>query len=212
MFSGGSGGGQVTRGGLDLSSGGRNEINSFYDLVGVQVEAEVDGTRAVLDSPWPADNSLQQTLPDLLDRLSVTADPFIEGRININQARRETLLGIPGMTEALADAIVNSNFVGSSGEPLPDTVSTRATTAWLISEGLVTIEEMRKLDRFLTTRGDVYRVQSIGYYDAGGPVARLEAVIDATQQPPRIIFQRDLTDLGRGYSPQLLTPSQSAEF
>ena len=58
---------------------------------------------------------------------------------------------------------------------------------------------MRQLDRYITGRGDVYRIQSVGYFDAGGPVTRLEAVIDATRQPPQIVQLSDLTDLGRGY-------------
>ena len=61
-------------------------------------------------------------------------------------------------------------------------------------------------DRFLTTRGDVYRVQSVGYFDDGGAVVRLEAVIDATQLPPRLVFFRDLTHLGRGYPRDYLIP------
>jgi hypothetical protein len=37
-------------------------------------------------------------------------------------------------------------------------------------------------------------------------VARLEAVIDATQIPPRVVFQRELDGLGRGYVKAFLTP------
>jgi hypothetical protein len=58
---------------------------------------------------------------------------------------------------------------------------------------------MRQLDPYVTGRGDVYRIQSLGYFDAGGPVTRLEAVLDATRQPPKLACLRDLTDLGRGY-------------
>jgi hypothetical protein len=41
-------------------------------------------------------------------------------------------------------------------------------------------------------------------------MARIEAVIDGTQYPPQVIFQRDLTDLGRGYTAQLLTTGAGA--
>jgi hypothetical protein len=33
----------------------------------------------------------------------------------------------------------------------------------------------------------------------------MEAMIDATKNPPRVIFARDLTSLGRGFHPGLLT-------
>ena len=65
------------------------------------------------------------------------------------------------------------------------------------------------IDRFITTRGDVYRVQSVGHYFEGGPIVRLEAIIDAAQYPPRIVSLRDLSHLGRGYSLAQLVPPQA---
>ena len=59
---------------------------------------------------------------------------------------------------------------------------------------------MISLDPYITAHGDVYRVQVLGFFDGGGPVARLEAIIDSTQLPTRVISQRDLNELGRGYS------------
>ena len=76
---------------------------------------------------------------------------------------------------------------------------TRQTTGWLLINGLTDQLTMRKLDRYLTVRGDVYRVTSVGHFDQGGPLVRVEAVIDGTLVPPRIIFKRDLTHLGPGY-------------
>ena len=76
-------------------------------------------------------------------------------------------------------------------------------------EGLVDLERMRALDRYITVRGDVYRAQILGYYDAGGPMTRIEAVIDASQLPPRVLSVRDLTELGRGFSPEQLSQAPS---
>jgi hypothetical protein len=44
----------------------------------------------------------------------------------------------------------------------------------------------------------VYRVQSVGYFDGPGPMARVEAVIDTNAGRPRIIMWRDVTELGGG--------------
>jgi hypothetical protein len=41
----------------------------------------------------------------------------------------------------------------------------------------------------------VYRVHAIGYITGGGPVSRVEAVIDTNLGLPRIIYFRDLGDL-----------------
>ncbi|HUG91231.1 MAG TPA: hypothetical protein VML55_10375 [Planctomycetaceae bacterium] len=201
---------RVTRGGMDLTAGGQHQINSLYDLVGAQVEATIEGEPQTLDSPWSADpGAMAAYLPLLLEDLSVSREPFIEGRININQARYETLLAIPGMTPELAAAIYNSKLIGSNGEPLTDVIGTHATTGWLVMEGHVDLPTMRQLDRFITTRGDVYRVQAVGHYFEGGPTVRLEAVIDAAQYPPRLVALRDLSHLGRGYSPSQLVPAQA---
>jgi hypothetical protein len=139
--------------------------------------------------------------------LTTSSEPFIEGRVNVAQARREVLLTVPGIDEQLADAIIGAQL--STGSQAAGSANTRTTTAWLLIEGIINLEKMRSLDRYLTARGDVYRSQVIGFYDAGGSVSRLEALIDATQFPPRIVWVRDLTDLGRGYSrEQLLSVSE----
>ena len=115
------------------------------------------------------------------------------------------LLGLPDMTPELAQKIVGAQLRGSGGEPLPDVDNKRSNTSWLFSEGIVDLPTLRTLDQYLTGRGDVFRLQVMGHFDGGGPVARIEAVIDATQNPPQAIFFRDLTDLGRGYALPVMT-------
>lgn len=195
----------VTRGGMDVSKGGQVQIKSLYDLVGVQVRATINGTQTTLDSPWTSDpGTMRGYVAELFEVLSIRADQHIEGRININEAPREILLGLPGMTEQLAEAIVGSQLLTETGESLAGQVSDRATTAWLYFNGWTDLDTLRQLDPYIPARGDVFRVQAVGFYDGGGPFARVEAVIDGTRSRPTILFQRDLTDLGRGFTlPQL---------
>ena len=80
----------------------------------------------------------------------------------------------------------------------------RNTAAWILAEGLVDLATLRDLGPYITTGGDIYRFQSIGHFDEGGPTTRMEAMIDATIYPPQISFVRDLTTLGRGYNPSML--------
>lgn len=197
--------GTVTRSGMDVSAGGSTQIDSLYDLVGAQVNATVDGQNVMLESPWKSDpGSLQQALPSLLDILSTSADKEISGRININQARREVLLGIPGAPEGLADAIVAARAqrtAGSSGS------TGRFTTAgWLLIEGLVDLETMRNLDLSVTGGGSVLRVQVLGHGDTIGPMARVEAIIDGTQPVPKVIYQRNLGELDAGFRKDQIPP------
>ena len=187
-------------------------MQSLFELIGTPVQVTINGTSQTLQSPWTAAGTdMIGYLPQLVDTLSTSNEQvneqFIDGRININQARRETLLTIPNMTESLADAILAARQ-GTDGQPLVDATGARATTGWLVIQNLVDLPTMASLDRYVTTRGGMYRVQSIGYFDEAGPFTRLEAVIDTTQnsKPPAVIFLQDLTELGRGYPPAMLRP------
>lgn len=195
LFSGSGEG--ITRGGLDLSAGASTEIRSIYDLIDAEVEVEIDGSEQTLTSPWSSDpGELQATLPILLDTFTVTSESKIRGRININQARPEVLQGIPNMPLSLPAAIVAGRARSSGSSTTLDQYS---TTGWLLIQGLVDLQTMRDLDGFITARGDVFRMQIIGHADRGGPVTRVEAVVDATETIPRVVFQRRLTELGPGY-------------
>ncbi len=202
----GGGSGAVTRGGIDLSKGGGKQIASLYELIGATAQATVNGSVTTLQSPWSADGGSMTTyLPSLLDTLSTNSDQFTDGRINVNQARFETLLTIPGMTEATAESILGKRQ-GADGSPMVDTTGSRATAGWLAIEGLVDLPTMQQFDKYLTARGGIYRVNSIGYFDESSQFTRLEAVIDTTQsnKPPVVLFLKDLTELGRGYPQTML--------
>ena len=77
------------------------------------------------------------------------------------------------------------------------------TPAWLITKGVLTPATMKKLEKYITTRSQVYRVQSIGYQDSNGSFARLEAVIDSNGGQPRLVMWRDMTELGKGFNWQM---------
>ena len=203
----GSSGQRVERAGLDLSSGGSVTINSLFDLVDITVEVNIGGTDTELESPWASDaNSMKTDLPELFDALRTSDSDVVEGRININQARSEVLMGIPEMTDAMVDSIIGARVIGENGEAPADFPESYATVGWLLSEKIVDLEQIRKLDKYITTRGDVYRVQVIGYFERGGPYARLEAIIDTIEDQPTVVFQRELSDLGRGFPKQQLMP------
>lgn len=196
-----------TRGGLKSPLVARYSIGSLYDVFDTVVEAETEMGLEQITSPWSASGSdLPTLMVQLTDLLSTTSSEKIEGRININQAPKEVLMTIPSIPEVLADNIVNSALIGSAGEPVEDTNGLRATTAWLLIEGIADIETMRLLDQFMTSGGDVYRMQVVGHFARNGPVVRLEGVIDYGQLPPRIIELRDLSHLGSGYRHSQLTP------
>ena len=73
-----------------------------------------------------------------------------------------------------------------------------------MTEGLVTLEEMKNLLPFVCVGGDVYRAQIVGYFQGGGPSVRAELIFDATGTEPRVLFWRDISHLGRGYALETL--------
>jgi len=198
----------IIRGGMDLSEGASYAFYSLYDLIDAEVEVDLSPGEeeeiAILTSPWTSDSgSLAEDLPMLFESFTLRDVDVIEGRINVNQARMECLLGLPDMTPELAEAIAASRPVIAEGQAEMEMPAYRETTGWLLIDGLTDLTTLRKLDRYITARGGVYRVNSIGHFGSGGPPARVEAVIDSTQVPPRVVFHRDLSHLGVGVGGRL---------
>ena len=75
----------------------------------------------------------------------------------------------------------------------------RRHATWLLTEGLVDLDQMKELSRYLTGRGDVFRAQVIAGYGGGGLSARAELVVDGTGSPPRQLYWKDMRLLGRGF-------------
>ena len=61
------------------------------------------------------------------------------------------------------------------------------------------MEVMKELMPFVTSGGAAHRAQIVGYFESGGPPARIEVILDASTVPARLVFWRDITHLGRGY-------------
>jgi hypothetical protein len=176
----------------------------LYELSGASTSATINGASRSLSSPFKntvPDNT--QNFPTIFDKLTLTDGPYIDGRVNINTASREVLTGLPNMTPALVDAILAEQTTASSSAGV-DTPSDHLIAGWLVLNGTMAINDLEKIDPLITGRGDVFHVQSVGYFEGGGPMARVEAVIDGTQDPPQVIFMRDLTELGRGFTPAQL--------
>ena len=140
-------------------------------------------------------------LPVLMDNTTITPGETIPGRININQASRCMLLGIPGVEESVADEIINQRVMESDEQT---DASALQHETWILTAGIVTLDEMKKLLPFVCAGGDVYRAQIVGYYEDGGAASRAEVVFDATGSVPRIVSFRDISHLGRGYPLELL--------
>ncbi len=179
-----------------------SSISSLFTLVNATVSIPGANGQAATKyaSPLNDPGTLQSTLPLMLDQLTTQGTSDIPARLNVNTAPLALLEALPGLTPAQAQTIFDQRPVYVGGAA-PD--PSFATTAWLLNQGNLTPTIMQGLDRYVTASSQVYRVQSIGYFDGGGPTARMEAVIDTNAGQPRLMYLRDLTELGKGFTPNM---------
>jgi hypothetical protein len=135
-------------------------------------------------------------LPLLLDELTTVSSSEIPARVNVNTAPQAVLTALPGMDANTVQLILAHRQTPESGQA-PDPMY--QTPAWLITQANIPTNTLQTLEKYITARTQVYRVQSVGYFDGGGPSVRLEAVIDTNAGRPRILSYRDLTAFGKAY-------------
>lgn len=187
---------------FDYEQGGSVPINSVLDLIGVQTRVVERGQtqRTIVDIAFHDDlGSMATYLPILMENLTAGRQEVIPGRLNINQAPRVLLDGISmAMPDALPPQSVEQILANRSFEPSVDRPEQQYET-WLLTTGVVTLEEMKLLMPMVTAGGDIYRAQVVGYYEADGPYTRFEAIVDNTGSSPNVTAVRDLSPLGAGF-------------
>jgi len=193
---------------LDFKKKAAAPITTVLDLVGAHVRVTHSGGGSdsnskseLLHSPLPIPELVTaEALEPIVDKITVNPNPIIPGRLNINQAPRELLLGLPGITEEKVNRILSLRGAGSDQEGEANAGRQHETWLFTVKPPVVeTLEEMKTLMPLVTGGGDVYRAQVIGYFRGGGPSARIELLLDATTPEPRVILWRDISTLGRGY-------------
>ena len=177
----------------DLTQPAQGQIGQILELIDASFTVDVNGEQTTFLSPFSSDPvAMAIYLPALMDKLTSVESPILPGRININEAPREILAGLPGMTTEILDEILQARSDGSESE-------NRKFETWPLVEGYISLEQMRSMGALLTGGGDVYRAQVVGYFEEGASAARLEAVIDAADATPIVISYRRLDHLGRGF-------------
>jgi type II secretory pathway component PulK len=199
----GGGANRLSRNQLNFqNTGNLRSISSLYSLVNAKVSipsSDPNGQPTIYSSPMSDPSSIRQLFPTLYDKLTTQTAGELPGRVNVNTAPQAVLAALPGFSDSDVQAILNHR---------PDPNATQApdaifqTPAWLLTEANISENTLQTVDRYITARTQVYRVQAVGYFDGGGPTARIEAVIDTNAGRPRILYWRDLTELGKGYDLQ----------
>ena len=189
---------------LDYTVASTTTFTTPLDVVGARVQVgDVYYDSPIRDS---RDQRNIETLFTLLDYASTSASTTIIGRVNINAAPRPVLSAIPGVTSATLESILDRR-------PDPKGALPREYrhASWLYAQGIVDLPLMKRLYNKTTARGDVYRGQVIGFLERSDETSRAEVVIAGTTEPPRQVFYKDLTSLGKGFPDAVLIGGKSAE-
>ena len=191
---------------LDFQKKAKHQIDSVLELVGVRVavQREEPQPEQIVESPWP-DNpaTYRQSLLDLLDRVTTDRGRRVAGRVNLNAAARPVLMSIPEMTEPVADQIINRR-----NAEVDRSTGSQRHAVWILAEGIVSLEEMKRLAPYVTTGGDAYSCQVVGYLEGVLSQSRVEVVLDASGRSTRVVSWRDLGPLGPGFARSVVGSEQ----
>ncbi len=199
----------------DFSKPASYTFQSPLDLVGAVVQMAVTNpqpsaggktnvTPKRLRNPFSSDLSeVRNYLGRVLDASTTDPSPFTTGRVDVSEASAVVLSCVPGIDPALAQRIDQqraSNSGTSSTDP-------RDTIAWLLDGGTVDLAKLKTIEPYITSRNDVYSVQSVGYRDNLSPVYRCTATIDARQIPAQIRNHQIWHPWDRGFTMDQLNSS-----
>ncbi len=189
--------GNLAQATIDYSTPATVAFDSPLDLVGARVV--VNGV--AYNSPIPDSRSSDaaEKLFKLLDYCSTNASTTIVGRVNVNGAPRAVLSALPGLAPSDVERIMQRRPDMSKSLP-----ADFRHASWLYTKGLVSLAQMKTLYNKTTARGDVYRGQIVGFLERSDETSRAEVVVDGSTEPPRQVFYKDLTTLGKGFSDVVL--------
>ena len=156
-----------------------------------------------ITSPWASGTpEFRSSIRKLLDETTLQPQPIIEGRIDFTTAPAIVLAAVPGIDPALAQKIIQTRQEAALRGPEESIES----IAWLMEKGLVDARKLVELEPFLTTRSDVFSLQSVGFRDEKSPVFRCTVVIDARQIPAQVRDVQVWHPWDRGFSAESLQP------
>ncbi len=183
---------------------GKGKIRSIWDLTNTAVTVSVGSGKEAKSVTFPspmlnAADKQRALLPALFDNFSTNEKKEMTARINVMTAPSKVIDALTvaaGLEEGALSAITDKRPAltdAAASEPL------FKTPTWLLTDANLTVDVLKKIEKYITSRSQVYRFQVLGTFNTPGPPARVEAVVDGNQGRPRVLYWRDLSELGRGF-------------
>lgn len=123
-----------------------------------------------------------QTFSQIADRITITGEKKIPGRVNINTAPVEVLLTLFGRDDQ-AEQIARSIVADRAGLPYGFT-----SVAELLNQSSVTVERFKSIVELVTVRSDVFTIRGLATADITGATFRIEGVVDRSTSPCTILY------------------------
>lgn len=192
---------------VDSQQQGRININRGISpvisaLSNVLPQNRMDEVAPRIVSGRPFDNVLdfyfklgltQDEFRQVVDRFTSTRGTFVPGLINVNRAPKEVLMCLPSLESRDADALIAAR----TGEN-----ANLANLAWVVN--VLPREKAVAIGGLITTRSFQFTADIVAATRDGRAFKRFQAVIDASENPPRVLCWRDLTALGWPLDPAIL--------
>ena len=179
--SGGGGGGGGSNGGGSSGGGGSD---------GGESNSTTYRSPLRTDDPETLATGLRQLM-----RVATTAPTAsLPGRLNLNEASAVLLRGLSVLPPEAIESILQRRAEMDPAE----LAVTLDHDAWPLTEGLITVDQMRAIAPLVTTGGAVFKAHVIGFLPESSVSIRREVIIDATTPAPVVVSSIDLSALGRG--------------
>ena len=162
---------------------GQNGYGSISDLIN-NGSPERANRRSERDSDQAEPLDLE-TFSNIADKITITNDEKVGGKVNVNTASKVVLVALLGGTETaeqIADEIINYR------ESLTEGMQSIAEVMKVES---VNVDTFKKIANNITTRSDVYTIRCLATAErngAAGTKLETEAVVDRSSTPCNILY------------------------
>jgi len=162
---------------VDNRGGGFRSIADLINDRSPKTASESSGGRS--DQAEPID---LQTFSQIADRITITGEQRIPGRVNLNTASAEVLMALFGRDDQ-AEQIARSIVADRAGLPYGFT-----SVAELLNQPSMTVERFKAVVELVTVRSDVFTIQCLATADVTGANFRIESVVDRSTSPCTVLY------------------------
>ncbi|HSW01487.1 MAG TPA: type II secretion system protein GspK [Sedimentisphaerales bacterium] len=186
---------------ININQANQQQLQDGLDLTASQARWIVDnrggGFRSIADlindrspkSPSESSGGANQAAPmdmqtfsQIADRITITGEKRIPGRVNINTASAEVLMTLVGRDDQ-AEQIARSIVADRAGLPYGFT-----SVAELLNQPSMTVERFKNVVELVAVRSDVFTIQCLATADVTGATFRIEGVVDRSASPCTILY------------------------